>query len=94
LQCLDTAKGTVMYQERLGVTGGYAASPVGARDLVYLASQSGTITIIDARSESLKVLARNALGEKIAATPAFAENVLYVRTDKHLFAFAEQQNKP
>jgi outer membrane protein assembly factor BamB len=94
VQCLDTAKGNVLYQERLGVAGGYAASPVGARDLVYLASQSGTITIIDARSESLNVLARNALGEKIAATPAFAENAVYVRTDKHLFAFAEVLRRP
>jgi outer membrane protein assembly factor BamB len=93
MQCLDTAKGNVLYQERLGVSGGYTASPVGARDCVYLASQSGTIIIIDARSESLNVLARNVLGEKIAATPAFAENVIYVRTDKHLFAFAEEPRK-
>ena len=40
------------------------------------------------------MLARNALGEKIAATPAFAENAIYMRTDKHLFAFVEDQNKP
>jgi outer membrane protein assembly factor BamB len=94
VECLDTAKGNVLYQERLGVAGGYAASPIGADDLVYLTSQSGTVTIIDARSEVLNVLARNALGERIAATPAFAENALYVRTDKHLFAFVEETRRP
>jgi outer membrane protein assembly factor BamB len=87
LQCLDSVSGTVLYQERLGVLGGYSASPVAADDRVYLASQSGTVTVVDARERSLKVLARNALGEKITATPALVEDKLYVRTEKHLFAF-------
>jgi outer membrane protein assembly factor BamB len=87
LQCMDTASGSVLYQERLGVSGGYTASPVAAQDRVYLVSHSGTITVIDAHSDKLKVLARNPLGEKITATPALVENVIYVRTEKHLFAF-------
>jgi len=87
VQCLDNAKGTVLYEERLGTLGGYAASPIGALDRVYVASQSGTITVLDAHSDSLKVLAKNPLGEKISATPAFAGDVIYVRTDKHLYAF-------
>jgi outer membrane protein assembly factor BamB len=89
LQCMDAEKGTVLYQERLGVSGGYAASPVGTPDRLYLASQSGTVTVIDPASDSLKVLARNPLGEKIAATPAVAGNTIYVRTEKHLFAFTD-----
>jgi hypothetical protein len=28
------------------------------------------------------------LGERAAATPAIAGNTLYLRTDKHLYAFA------
>jgi outer membrane protein assembly factor BamB len=87
LQCMDTASGSVLYQERLGVSGGYTASPVAAQDRVYVVSHSGTITVIDAHSDKLKVLARNPLGEKITATPALVENVIYVRTEKHLFAF-------
>jgi hypothetical protein len=35
----------------------------------------------------LAVLARNALGEQITATPAMVQDKLYVRTEKHLFAF-------
>jgi outer membrane protein assembly factor BamB len=93
LQCMDSNKGAVLYQERVGAAGGYAASPVGAQDRIYLASQSGTVTVVDAKSDSLKVLARNPLGEKISATPALAENAIYVRTDKHLFAFTESTAK-
>jgi outer membrane protein assembly factor BamB len=87
VQCLAADSGTVLYQERLGVGGGYAASPIAADGRLYLASQSGTIIVIDAGSDQLKVLASNPLGERITATPAMAEDKLYVRTEKHLFAF-------
>lgn len=87
LQCLDAASGTVLYDERLGVGGGYTASPIAADGRVYLSSHSGTIVVVDARAKELKVLARNVLGEKITATPALVENLIYVRTDRHLFAF-------
>lgn len=87
VECVAADSGTVLYQERLGVAGGYAASPIAADGRLYLASESGTITVIDAGSDQLKVLASNALGEGITATPAMAEDKLYVRTEKHLFAF-------
>src|SRR6266704_1841734 len=86
LQCLEAASGAVLYQERLGVGGGYTASPIAADGRVYLPSHSGTIVVVDARAKELKVLARNVIGEKITATPALVENLLYVRTDRHLFA--------
>ena len=77
----------MLYQERLRVLNGYSASPLAADNRVYLASQSGTVTVIDARASTLKVVARIALGEKITATPAMVEDKLYVRTEKRLFAF-------
>ena len=90
LQCLEAASGKVLYQERLGVAGGYTASPIAADGRVYLPSQSGTIVVVDAHANELKVLARNATGEKITATPALVENLMYVRTDRHLFAFGRK----
>jgi len=42
----------------------------------------------DGRSDTLKVLAQNFLDEKLTATPALVETAIYIRTDKHLFAFA------
>jgi outer membrane protein assembly factor BamB len=90
LQCLEAGSGKVLYQERLGVAGGYTASPIAADGHVYLASQSGTIVIVDAHANELKVVARNVIGEKITATPALAKNLMYVRTDRHLFAFGRK----
>jgi hypothetical protein len=38
-----------------------------------------------------EVVAQNpALGERVGATPAIADNTLYIRTDGHLYAFAEK----
>ena len=90
LQCLEASSGKVLYQERLGVGGGYTASPIAADGRVYLPSHSGTIVVVDARAKELKVLARNVIGEKITATPALVENLIYVRTDRHLFAFGRK----
>ena len=40
------------------------------------------------------VFAKNPkLGERVSATPAIADNVLYVRTEGHLYAFAEKKQK-
>ena len=35
----------------------------------------------------MDVVAENELGERVMATPAIVGNTIYVRTDKHLFAF-------
>jgi outer membrane protein assembly factor BamB len=89
VQCLEADSGKLVYQQRIGVAGGYSASPIAADDRIYLASQSGTLAVLDARSAKCKVLARNRIGEPITATPAIVGDHLYVRTAEHLFAFAE-----
>jgi len=51
-------------------------------------STRGIVTVIQA-DDKLHVLARNSLGEKIFATPAIAENKIYLRTTGHLYALGE-----
>lgn len=88
--CINAKSGEIIYQQRVGGPGGYCASPVAAGDHIYLASHQGTVTCISALGDELKVLAKSDLNEKIWATPALAEGVIYVRTEKHLFAFARK----
>lgn len=89
--CFDARTGKAFYQNRrLGALGQYFASPIAADGKIYTASKSGVVCVIEAADE-LKVLARNDLGEAIVATPAIAENTLYVRTAEHLFAFGERK---
>jgi hypothetical protein len=48
----------------------------------------GTVTVIEGGTKPPKVVAKNPpLGERTAATPAIADNTLYVRTAGHLYAF-------
>ena len=88
VSCLDATTGELKYRSRLGSGGGYSSSPVVANSNVYVASERGTI-IVFSTGDKLEVLAKNDLGERVMATPAFVDGRIYVRTDEHLYAFGE-----
>jgi outer membrane protein assembly factor BamB len=87
----DAKTGKVVYlQERAAAAGRYYASPVAANGHIYLTSlDDGTVTVLKAGSAKPEVVVQNpALGERVAATPAIADDTLYIRTARHLYAFA------
>ncbi len=84
--CRDVKTGKSIFEERLGAEGGYFASPVAAGGRIYVASDRGTVTVFEG-GDSLKILAKNELGEAIMATPAIVDGKLYVRTKTKLYAF-------
>jgi len=89
LTCLDATSGKSFYQEeRLGALGDNYASPVASGDLICVFSQSGTGVVLRS-ADRLEVLARNALGESVVATPAIDHGRLYVRSASRLWCFAE-----
>ena len=77
--------GNVVLKERLGTPGAYLSSPILAGNRIYTCAFNGTVTVISA--DNYNVLAQNKLKERIGASPVAVDDVLYVRTDKHLFAF-------
>lgn len=85
----DAKTGKEVYRERVGAPGPYYASPVAANGHVYLTSlNDGVVTVLKAGGEKPQVVAQNpALGERTAATPAIADDCIYIRTEKHLYAF-------
>jgi outer membrane protein assembly factor BamB len=90
----DAQTGKEVYvQERVAAPGRYYASPVAANGHIYFISlDDGAVTVLKAGSAKPEVVVKNPkLGERVAATPAIADNALYVRTDKHLYAFAEKE---
>jgi outer membrane protein assembly factor BamB len=89
----DTKTGDEIYQKRAVNGGKYYASPVAAAGRIYFTSlDDGVITVLAAGTASPQVLAENPpLGERVAATPAIADDTLYVRTAEHLYAFAEKK---
>ena len=86
----DAATGKELYQKRAAAKGSYYASPVAANGNVYLISlEEGEVTVLEGGSPTPKAVVKNPpLGEKTAATPAIADDTLYLRTEKHLYAFA------
>ena len=89
LTCYRAKTGEPLYeQERLEADGQYWASPIAADGKIYFASTRGNIAVIEA-SDTLNVLARNKLAERITATPAIADDKFYVRTASHLWAFGK-----
>ncbi len=88
LTCLEASTGKELFRQRIGASGQYIASPIAAGDKIVVASVRGVVTVIQV-DDKLKILARNNFGEKIFATPAIAENKIYLRTIGHLYALGE-----
>jgi outer membrane protein assembly factor BamB len=90
----DAKTGKDVYvQERAAAAGRYYASPVAANGYIYFTTlDDGAVTVLKAGADKPTVAARNpALGERVAATPAIADDTIYVRTAEHLYAFAEKK---
>jgi outer membrane protein assembly factor BamB len=90
----DAKTGKEIYiQERVAAPGRYYASPVAANGHIYFTSlEDGAVTVLKAGTPKPEVVAKNPkLGERVAATPAIADNTLYLRTASKLYAFAENK---
>jgi outer membrane protein assembly factor BamB len=87
----DADTGRQAYQERAVATGKYYASPVAAGGNIYFTSLDGEVTVLKAGTEQPEVVAKNpTLGERTSASPAIAGDTLFVRTEKHLYAFGDK----
>jgi outer membrane protein assembly factor BamB len=90
----DAKTGKEVYlQERAAAQGRYYASPVAANGHIYFTSlDDGTVTVVKAGTAKPELVVRNPkLGERVSATPAIADNTLYLRTESKLYAFAEKK---
>ena len=92
LTAYDAQSGDQIFQKRGVASGNYYASPVAAGGNIYFFTLAdGVSTVLKAGAKSPEVVAQNPpLGERTSATPAIADNEIYVRTAGHLYAFANQ----
>jgi outer membrane protein assembly factor BamB len=88
LVCRELETGKLIYEERIAPPNGYFASPVIANGCLFFASDRGNITVVKA-GDLPEILAQNKLGASVFASPAIADNALYVRTAGHLWVFEE-----
>ncbi|MBA4062807.1 MAG: serine/threonine protein kinase [Isosphaera sp.] len=87
--CWDVKTGKQHWKERLGGKG-HHASAVAADGRVYFVSDDGITFVVKASAE-YEVVARNVLGERVFASPAFSDGEVFVRGAKHLWCLAEKK---
>lgn len=84
--------GERVYQRRLAERGGaFSASPVAADGRLYFASEEGDVHVVKAGAE-YELLATNAVGDVIMATPAVSRGLLLLRTLHHVYAFGDRSS--
>lgn len=85
---LDIGSGQMLQQLRAAGRGNYYASLVAGDGKVYMASESGVVTILKAGPEA-ELLGSHDFGQRIMATPVIKQGVIYLRTESALYALAE-----
>lgn len=90
LTTINPDDGSVLKQGRLqGALSPYFSSPVGADGKVYVSSEAGNVVVLKAGKE-WEVLRVNDLDDMIYATPAIADNRIYLRTRSALYCFSKK----
>jgi outer membrane protein assembly factor BamB len=88
LSCADLMTGKMDWQMRLNCKDSYA-SPLAGNGHLYLADENGVLQTIRLGGTKGEVASRLDLEERIMCTPALAGGAFYVRSDKHLWKFAD-----
>ena len=85
--CCNAKTGEVVWNERLA-GGNVSASPILIDGKIYAVNEKGDVFVFPA-APSFKLLARNSIGEPVIATPAVADNRLFIRGKTHLYCIAK-----
>lgn len=83
---LDASTGELLKQGRAIGRGNYYSSIVAGDDKVYLISENGVVTILQA-GRDWTILGSHDFEERIMATPVFGDGIMLIRTDSALYAF-------
>jgi outer membrane protein assembly factor BamB len=84
--CFDAETGKRIWYESLD--GRFYSSPILIDGKIYAANTDGDVFVL-AASPTFQLLAKNSLDEPIEATPAVADNRLYIRGANHLWCIGK-----
>ena len=90
LTCLELKTGKRIYRMRTKGSGTPYASPLIAGGNIFTTAGNGLISVLTLGPKP-ELLATNKMGDRVYATPAISDCVLYVRTHSALFAFGAKQ---
>ena len=84
--CWDVHSGKQEWKERLSGKR-HHASAVCADGRIYLTADDGVTFVLKASPE-FEVLAKNPLGERVFASPAFSDGEIFIHGAKHLWCLS------
>lgn len=87
LTCRNATTGEEIYRERIG--GNFFSSPIIADGKILCCSRDGELVAVGL-GDQFEVLGRSRLSSGMNATPAVANNRLFLRTDTHLISIRGQ----
>jgi outer membrane protein assembly factor BamB len=87
VRCGDAKTGEMLWAVRL--KGRHWATPVFANGYLYCINQDGELRIVRLGAEEGEVVTVAVLGETIHASPAVADDAMYVRSDRYLWKIAK-----
>ena len=85
----DIETGKRLWQLRL--KGAFSGTPVASNGHLFFFNERGVAFVVKPERESGSIVSELDLGETILSSPAASNNALYIRSDGHLWKFAEQQ---
>lgn len=86
--CITADTGELVWRERIG--GSFSTSPVATSDHIYFFDRTGATTVVKLGRE-YKVASRNTLESGCMASPAIADDQLFVRTATHLYCLGQSK---
>lgn len=89
LSCIDLQNGTLVYRIRTKGKGTHYASPIIVNEHLFSFAGDGQISVISLGQQP-KIVTMMQMNDRVYATPAVSQGVLYVRTHSKLYAFGQR----
>ena len=87
----DAVSGATTWEKkRIRNFGNYYASPIGGDGKIYVTGENGFVVVLEGGADKPKVLAKNDMGDSCVATPAIADDRIFVRTLNRLYCFSNE----
>ena len=88
--CLDAKSGKAIFsRERLEDRSEYYLSPIYAGGHIIVGSAEGTLYLLDAKADEMKVVHSASFDDELFATPAVIDGTVYLRSKHKMWAFGE-----
>jgi outer membrane protein assembly factor BamB len=92
MHCLDAKTGEKIWGPQRIKNGTYSSSPILADGKLYVTSEDGLTTVLQAGPE-FKVLAENSLDDYTLSTPAISDGQIFMRTAQNLYCIGKRTAK-